>query len=149
MEIAKIAIKERSPGYSNNKLVSQTSIQGFDQKLSNNQVDFKLSQRQKDKLLAETNEHVLINAIKQRKLWREEYKLDDAELFKLFSEFSSMMQINRMQINENAEDSIQNRMLYENEKTGESDAKMSKLFPMGSGISSMKYNLLQREERHK
>lgn len=58
---------------------------------SQKSITMKLTERQKDKLKAEANEHVMTNAIKQRKQWREEYKLNDKLLFRLFSEFSSMM----------------------------------------------------------
>jgi len=45
------------------------------------------------------NMHVLQNTLKQRNEWRTTYKLKDAELFDIFSEFSAMMVINREKIN--------------------------------------------------
>ena len=146
IQIARVAIRERSPSYSNNKLVSQTSQQDESQHAA---IKMNLTRRQKDKLKAEANEHVMQNALKQRESWRHKYNLDDRQLFSLFSEFSSMMQIHRMQTNEEAHDSLKNQMKIRNAKTGENDEGMSKLFPMGAKVSSTKYNLMQLEEKHK
>lgn len=74
IKIARLAIRERSPSYTNNKLVSQTSQQDESQHA---EIKMKLTQRQKDKLKAEANEHVMQNALKQREAWREKYSLDD------------------------------------------------------------------------
>lgn len=40
-------------------------------------------------------------------------------------------------------------MKVKNAQTGEDDDKISKLFPMGANISSNKYNIMQRGEKHK
>ena len=40
-------------------------------------------------------------------------------------------------------------MKIENSKTGEDDEKLATLFPMGANVSSTKYNLMQRDEKHK
>jgi len=54
-----------------------------------------------------------------------------------------------MQLNDQAQDSMATRMKHENEKTGEQDEKIVTLFPIGANVSSTKYNLMRREEKHK
>lgn len=51
-----------------------------------------------------------------------------------------MMQINRMEVNQNAPGSFKERLAKATEKTVVDDAYMNKLFPIGSKVSSTKYN---------
>jgi len=109
----------------------------------------RLTKKEQEQIKSEVNEHVLQNALDQRKSWRDKYKLDERQLYNLFSEFSSMMQISRQQQVENAPCSVKNKLAQANKKTGEVDAMISKLFPMGADVSSNKYNLMRLEEAHK
>ena len=47
--------------------------------------------------------------MKQRKEWRIKYNLNDKELFDAFSEFSSMMLLNRQKLNEENPISLKQR----------------------------------------
>lgn len=55
-----MALRDRSPSYLNSKLVSRTSLQD---ETTRAQVKSKMSRKQKEKLEAEVNEHVLQNAL--------------------------------------------------------------------------------------
>ena len=129
VNIAKKAIRDKSPSYLNNKLVSQTSL---DDPALREELQSELSTFQKDAIKAEVNEHVLQNALKKRSEWRVEHKLDDKQLFVLFSEFSSMMQITREQANDNAPNSMKNKLLKKSKHAGEFNEAMNKLFPICS-----------------
>ena len=91
------------------------------------------------------NMHVLQNTLKQRNEWRTEFKLKDAELFEIFSEFSAMMVINRQKINQNKSTSMKNKVeqMQKNNKD-----YLSELFPIVDGTSSRKYNAMKEEEAH-
>ena len=146
INVARLALKERSPSYLNHKLVSQTSLQDQPTRAK---VTKKLTSQQKDKIKADVNEHVLQNALKQRESWRDEYNLDDRQLYGLFSEFSSMMQISRMQSNDAAAGSLKNEMVKRNMMIGNTDTSMNELFPIGSNMSSLQFNKLQKQQAHK
>ena len=109
----------------------------------------KISIEDKDRITAEVNEHVLQNALKQRCNWRDEHKLDDKQLFKLFGEFSSMMQIYRMQENSKDSNSVKVKLEKLNSLIGVRVDPLAHLFPINSNVSSLKYNRMQKEEEHK
>ena len=131
VQLAKVAIKERSPSYVGNKLVSQVGMQSdaFDvkQATGGNRVE-------DEKVKAELNMHVLQNTLKQRQEWRKQYNLDDKELFEAFSEFSAMMVLNRQKLNENNPASLKNRV----EAATVGKDYLSAVFPVTT--SSRKYN---------
>ena len=56
INVAKMAIKDRSPSYLNQKLVSQTSLQDNTARVK---LNAKLTKKQSEKIEAEVNEHVL------------------------------------------------------------------------------------------
>lgn len=57
--MAKRALRDRSPSYLNQKLVSQTSLQDNSNAANKLKVKYKLSKKEKDKIKGEVNEHVL------------------------------------------------------------------------------------------
>ena len=84
--------------------------------------------------------HVLQNTMKQRKEWRILYNLDDKELFEAFSEFSSMMLLNRQKINDENPISLKQRTKDVNKDY------LHDVFPITT--SSRKYNQMRKEEEH-
>lgn len=59
IKVAKRALRDRSPSYLNQKLVSQTSFQDNSFAAGKLKVKYKLSKKQKDKIQSDVNEHVL------------------------------------------------------------------------------------------
>ena len=120
------------------KLVSQVGLQS-------ETFDFKQEDRsrvEEAEVKAEMNMHVLQNTLTQRTEWRNQYKLNDKELFEVFSEFSAMMVLHRQRINEAKPDSMKNRLAAQTI----SKDYLSEIFPVQT--SSRKYNQLKREEAH-
>ena len=59
------------------------------------------------------------------------------------------MQINRMLRNEEAVDSLQNKLKVANARTSEGGPSCeTKLFPIGAKTSSAKYDAMRRDEKH-
>ena len=68
LDLAKIAIRQRSPAYADNKLISNCG-----------QVADKIpiSDSEKRQIEADVNMHMLTDQLKQRKKWKKNYKLND------------------------------------------------------------------------
>jgi len=60
-----------------------------------------------------------------------------------------MMQISRMQSNDAAAGSLKNEMVKRNLMIGNTDTSMNELFPIGSNMSSLQFNKLQKQQAHK
>ena len=80
---------------------------------------------------AEMNDHIMQNAISQRQIWREQYKITDKNLFSLFSEFTAMMMINRQNINDSHPKSLPSKY----KRTEEGNDYLKDLFQVAGKMS--------------